>query len=213
MGAELGATTSVFPFDEPHGTLPARDRAREIAGSPRSTANLRAPTPRCADPRASTTRSSRSTCRRSSRTSSARTRPIAPGRSRSCRRGAREEAGRRGSRRRSSAPARTPPTRTCARAAHVAQQGLGRARAKTPFLVTPGSERIYQTIQRDGLMATSKIGGTVLANACGPCIGQWKRDDVGEGETNTIVTSFNRNFPGRNDGSPPRCRSSRARRS
>ena len=68
--------------------------------------------------------------------------------------------------------------------------------------MTPGSERIYQTIKRDGIMDTfQKIGGTVLANACGPCIGQWKRSDVGKEETNTIVSSFNRNFPGRNDGS------------
>jgi aconitate hydratase len=75
-------------------------------------------------------------------------------------------------------------------------------KAKTPFLITPGSERIHQTIKRDGLMATfAEMGGTVLANACGPCIGQWKRSDVGREETNTIVSSFNRNFPGRNDGS------------
>src|SRR5262245_34187150 len=89
------------------------------------------------------------------------------------------------------------------RAAHVATQALNAGlKAKTPFLVTPGSERIYQTIKRDGIMATfEQIGGTVLANACGPCIGQWKRSDVGSQETNTIVSSFNRNFPGRNDGS------------
>jgi len=89
------------------------------------------------------------------------------------------------------------------RAAHVATQAIRAGlRAKTPFLVTPGSERIYQTIKRDGIMETfQKIGGTVLANACGPCIGQWKRRDVGADETNTIVSSFNRNFPGRNDGS------------
>jgi aconitate hydratase len=89
------------------------------------------------------------------------------------------------------------------RAAHIAMQGLKAGlKAKTPFLVTPGSERIYQTIKRDGIMETfEKIGGTVLANACGPCIGQWKRSDVGKDETNTIVSSFNRNFPGRNDGS------------
>src|SRR5260370_541851 len=75
-------------------------------------------------------------------------------------------------------------------------------KAKPPFLVTAGSERIYQTIKRDGMVETfQKIGGTVLANACGPCIGQWKRSDVGKEETNTIVSSFNRNFPGRNDGS------------
>ena len=89
------------------------------------------------------------------------------------------------------------------RSAHVAMQALKAGlKAKTPFLVTPGSERIYQTIKRDGMMETfEKIGGTVLANACGPCIGQWKRSDVGKEETNTIVSSFNRNFPGRNDGS------------
>jgi aconitate hydratase len=89
------------------------------------------------------------------------------------------------------------------RAAHIAMQGLRAGlRAKTPFLVTPGSERIYQTIKRDGIVATfERMGGTVLANACGPCIGQWKRSDVAKDETNTIVSSFNRNFPGRNDGS------------
>jgi aconitate hydratase len=89
------------------------------------------------------------------------------------------------------------------RAAHIARQGIKAGlKAKTPFLVTPGSERIHQTIKRDGIMATfEQMGGTVLANACGPCIGQWKRSDVGKDETNTIVSSFNRNFPGRNDGS------------
>jgi aconitate hydratase len=89
------------------------------------------------------------------------------------------------------------------RAAHVATQALKAGlKAKTPFLVTPGSERIYQTIKRDGIMSTfEQIGGTVLANACGPCIGQWKRSDVATNEVNTIVSSFNRNFPGRNDGS------------
>src|SRR5574338_1425134 len=89
------------------------------------------------------------------------------------------------------------------RAAHIAMQALKAGiKAKTPFLVTPGSERVFQTIKRDGLIDIfTKIGGTVLANACGPCIGQWKRSDVGKEETNTIVSSFNRNFPGRNDGS------------
>ena len=88
------------------------------------------------------------------------------------------------------------------RAAHIARQGIAAGlRAKVPFLITPGSERVYQTIKRDGLIeAFERIGGTVLANACGPCIGQWKRSDIKTGETNTIVCSFNRNFPGRNDG-------------
>jgi aconitate hydratase len=89
------------------------------------------------------------------------------------------------------------------RAAHIARQGLRAGlRAQTPFLITPGSERVFQTIKRDGIVATfEQMGGTVLANACGPCIGQWKRSDVGRDEANSIVSSFNRNFPGRNDGS------------
>ena len=72
---------------------------------------------------------------------------------------------------------------------------------KTPLLITPGSEQVRATIERDGLLADLEaIGATVLANACGPCIGQWQRDDITKGETNTIVSSFNRNFPARNDG-------------
>src|SRR5712692_3461680 len=82
------------------------------------------------------------------------------------------------------------------RAAHIATQGLKAGlKAKAKFLITPGSERIYQTIKRDGLIDTfAQIGGTVLANACGPCIGQWKRTDIAPNQTNTIVSSFNRNF-------------------
>jgi aconitate hydratase len=76
------------------------------------------------------------------------------------------------------------------------------AKAKTTLWVTPGSEQIHQTIQRDGqLDELAAIGGVVLANACGPCIGQWKRDDLQKGVANSILTSFNRNFPKRNDGS------------
>lgn len=88
------------------------------------------------------------------------------------------------------------------RAAHIARQGLKAGlRAKTAFLVTPGSESIYQTMRRDGFLETFEaMGATVLANACGPCIGQWKRSDVVKGEKNSILSSFNRNFPGRNDG-------------
>lgn len=88
------------------------------------------------------------------------------------------------------------------RAAHIAQQGLNAGlKARTAFLVTPGSERIYHTMKRDGFMETfEKMGATVLANACGPCIGQWKRADAVKGRADSIVSSFNRNFPGRNDG-------------
>lgn len=85
-------------------------------------------------------------------------------------------------------------------AAQAAAQGLT---AATPFLVTPGSERVRATIARDGQMdALASIGGTVLANACGPCIGQWRRSQNATTEPNTIVTSYNRNFPARNDGQP-----------
>ncbi|HXG03476.1 MAG TPA: aconitate hydratase [Candidatus Binatia bacterium] len=88
------------------------------------------------------------------------------------------------------------------RAAHVARQGIQAGlQVRVPFLVTPGSDRIHQTIKRDGLLETFQaMGATVLANACGPCIGQWKRRDVTGEQPNTIVSSFNRNFPGRNDG-------------
>lgn len=91
------------------------------------------------------------------------------------------------------------------RSADVAEQAAahGVTRPSTPLLVTPGSEQIMATIERDGQMASlEKMGATVLANACGPCIGQWKRDDVKKGEKNSIVSSYNRNFPGRNDANP-----------
>jgi aconitate hydratase len=88
------------------------------------------------------------------------------------------------------------------RAASIARQAAAHGLvAKVPLLITPGSEQVRATIERDGLLADfERIGATVLANACGPCIGQWKRDDMHEGTPNTIVTSYNRNFPQRNDG-------------
>ncbi|HSO96482.1 MAG TPA: aconitate hydratase [Acidimicrobiia bacterium] len=88
------------------------------------------------------------------------------------------------------------------RAAHVARQASAAGRrVAAPLLVTPGSEQIRATIERDGLLEDLEaIGATVLANACGPCIGQWERRDIRPGERNTIVSSFNRNFPRRNDG-------------
>ena len=90
------------------------------------------------------------------------------------------------------------------RSADVAEQakakGLGSA---VPFMVTPGSEQVRATIERDGQMQSLQdINATVLANACGPCIGQWRRAGESVGQPNTIVTSYNRNFPARNDGQP-----------
>ena len=88
------------------------------------------------------------------------------------------------------------------RAASLARQAESKGtKAKIPLLVTPGSEQIRATIERDGQIDSLKlIGATVLANACGPCIGQWHRPELKRGQQNTIITSYNRNFPGRNDG-------------
>ncbi|KAG8826687.1 aconitate hydratase [Serendipita sp. 401] len=86
------------------------------------------------------------------------------------------------------------------RAAELARQAKNAGlTAKVPFLCTPGSEQIRATMERDGLTAAlEEVGATVLANACGPCIGQWKRPE--STEENSILTSFNRNFKSRNDG-------------
>jgi aconitate hydratase len=90
-------------------------------------------------------------------------------------------------------------TRAASIARAAAAHGL---RAQTELLITPGSEQVRATIERDGLLADLEaVGGTVLANACGPCIGQWSRPAAANGQPNTIVNSYNRNFPKRNDGS------------
>ncbi|KAI9336518.1 aconitase family-domain-containing protein [Obelidium mucronatum] len=90
------------------------------------------------------------------------------------------------------------------RSASLAQQALDAGvPAKAGFTITPGSEQIRATIERDGQAAVfDKIGGVVLANACGPCIGQWDRQDVKKGDRNSILISYNRNFTGRNDANP-----------
>ena len=90
------------------------------------------------------------------------------------------------------------------RATSVARQALAAGlKARSEFTITPGSEQVRATIERDGQLKTLvEAGGNVLANACGPCIGQWKRHDVKKGERNSIITSFNRNFAGRNDANP-----------
>lgn len=90
------------------------------------------------------------------------------------------------------------------RVASIAREAMKHGlKSKMEFHVTPGSEQIRATIERDGIAQTLReFGGTVLANACGPCIGQWDRTDVKKGEKNTIVSSYNRNFTGRNDANP-----------
>lgn len=88
------------------------------------------------------------------------------------------------------------------RAADVAEQARAHGvKAAVPYLVTPGSEQVRSTIERDGqLKSLQDVGASVLANACGPCVGQWRRTDVSADKPNAIVTSYNRNFAGRNDG-------------
>jgi aconitate hydratase len=90
------------------------------------------------------------------------------------------------------------------RAASILRDATARGlKVKTPLMITPGSEQVRATIERDGLLEVFEAAGaTVLANACGPCIGQWSRPESVTSTPNTIVTSYNRNFPKRNDGSP-----------
>jgi len=90
------------------------------------------------------------------------------------------------------------------RAASVAQQAIDKhLKAKSEFTITPGSELVRYTAERDGVLGTfDAIGGVVLANACGPCIGQWARHTDDPNRKNSIITSFNRNFAKRNDGNP-----------
>lgn len=90
------------------------------------------------------------------------------------------------------------------RSAAVAKQALVHGlKCKPQFTITPGSEQIHATIERDGYAQILRdVGGIVLANACGSCIGQWDRKDIKRGEKNTIVTFYNKNFIGRNDANP-----------
>jgi len=90
------------------------------------------------------------------------------------------------------------------RAASIARQALDKGlKTRSGFTITPGSEQVRYTIERDGFINIfEQIGGKVFANACGPCIGQWSRPGAEKGEVNTIVHSFNRNFSKRADGNP-----------
>lgn len=90
------------------------------------------------------------------------------------------------------------------RAASLAKQAVAKnLKTKAEFTITPGSEQVRYTIERDGLIDTfNQIGASVFANACGPCIGQWSRPGAEKGEKNTIIHSFNRNFSKRADGNP-----------
>lgn len=90
------------------------------------------------------------------------------------------------------------------RAADLAKQAADAGvKARAKLWISPGSDQIFETIKRDGQMAAFEgMGGVVLSNSCGPCIGQWKREDIEKGTKNSIITSFNRNFRARNDSNP-----------
>lgn len=90
------------------------------------------------------------------------------------------------------------------RAASLARQAVDKKlQVTSEYTITPGSEQVRYTVERDGFLDTfEQIGGVVLANACGPCIGQWARHGAEKGEKNSIITSFNRNFSKRADGNP-----------
>ncbi len=203
MGAEVGATTSVFPYDERMATyLRATDRtqvaelADRIRGELRADPEVEQEPKRCFDELIEIDLSTLEPHIVGPRRPDL-ARPISqlakdveqsnfPPRIKaaligSCTNSSYEDIG-----------------RAAAVAEQAKQDGLT---SRCYFLITPGSDQISHTITRDGqLRSLSAIGGTVLANACGPCIGQWKRDDITPGEVNSILTSFNRNFPRRNDG-------------
>ena len=208
MGAEIGATTSMFPYDRHMamylqatgrgGLVPIADWADDLL-APDAEVERRA---------RKILRPGRSSSifRRWSRTWSDRTPRTAPARFP----GSRPRLATRATR--LTTIISTALIGSCtnssyedmSRAADVADQAKAHGlKAAVPFLVTPGSEQVRATIERDGQMQSLKeIGATVLANACGPCIGQWRRAKEIAEVPNTIVTSYNRNFPRRNDGQP-----------
>ena len=205
MGAEMGATTSVFPFDERMAAyLRASGRSALVAPAQRH-AHLLAPDPEAeASPERYYDRVLRVDLSALEPHVSG---PHSPDRARPLSAFVQEvRAGEDGMAARLASvllgSCTTSSYEDMCRAADVASQALAHGvRAAVPLLVTPGSERIRATIAANGQLATlEQAGAQVLANACGPCIGQWQRTDPTRGEPNFIVTTFNRNFRGRNDG-------------
>jgi aconitate hydratase len=205
MGAELGATTSIFPFDQRTAAYLEATERGEIAGLAAARADLLRCDPEVeADPERFFDQVIEIDL---SKLEPHVVGPHTPDLARAVSRMA-ADAAERGYPDRVSAGLIGSCTNSSyedlERAADVARQARRRgATAKAKLWVTPGSEQIHRTIQRDGQMADFEaIGAVVLANACGPCIGQWKREDVEPGEESSIITSYNRNFRRRNDGNP-----------
>ena len=207
MGAELGATTSMFPYDERMAVyLEATGRGGLVAPA-REHRDFLAPDPDVeADPERHYDRVIRLDL---SALEPYVVGPHSPDRARPVSRLAAEVADATNAFRDDISTAligscTNSSYEDMSRAADVAEQARAHGiKAAVPLLVTPGSEQIHATIERDGQMASlTEINGTVLANACGPCIGQWRRAKEAAAVPNTIVTSYNRNFPRRNDGQP-----------
>ena len=204
MGAELGATTSVFPYDEPMARYLRATRRGDIAELADRYRHLLAADSECeADPGQFYDRVVEIDL---SRLEPHLVGPHSPDRARPISQMAKElredenlvdeiSSALIGSCTNSS-------YEDMSRSADVAEQAKAHGlKAAVPFMVTPGSEQVRATIERDGQMQSLQdIDATVLANACGPCIGQWRRAGEEVGKPNTIVTSYNRNFPARNDG-------------
>jgi len=205
MGAELGATTSIFPYDARMRTyLNATDRSAIAAIADANSALL------CADPEVAEAPDKYFDVLLEIDLSTLEPRIVGPHTPDLARTISRMGADVRANGYPSNLTAGLIGSCTnssyedMSRAADVARQATAKgARSKTTLWVTPGSEQVHLTIKRDGQLADLEaIGATVLANACGPCIGQWKRDDVAKGTSNSIISSYNRNFPKRNDGNP-----------
>lgn len=207
MGAELGATTSMFPYDERMATyLRATERGALVAPAEQHK-DLLAPDAEVeADPERYYDRVVRLDL---SKLEPYVVGPHSPDRARPISKLAAEVGDKTNAFRDEVSTAligscTNSSYEDMSRAADVALQAKSHGlKSAVPYLVTPGSEQVRATIERDGQMqALQDINGVVLANACGPCIGQWRRAKDTAGVPNTIVTSYNRNFPRRNDGQP-----------
>ena len=206
MGAELGATSSVFPFDDPMARYLQATGRGGLVGLAEQHKDLLTSDPECeADPRRFYDRIVEIDL---SKLEPHLVGPHSPDRARPISQMAAELQQDQGLVDEISSALIGSCTNSSyedmSRSADVAEQAKAHGiKAAVPFMVTPGSELVRATIERDGQMQSLKdIDGTVLANACGPCIGQWRRSKEESGKANTIVTSYNRNFPARNDGEP-----------
>ena len=203
MGAELGATTSVFPYDERMATYLRATRRGELADlADKNTHLLTADSEAERDPKDYFHRIVEIDL---SRLEPQVVGPHSPDLARPVSKLA-EEAREKGYPDHISTALIGSCTNSSyedmTRAMDIARQAsVHGVKISVPLMVTPGSEQIRATIERDGqIEALEAIGASVLANACGPCIGQWKREGIPAGQVNTIFTSYNRNFPRRNDG-------------